>query len=178
MRLEEFNFQCLKVFLMTLRIFISCAWVFLYRWNMYLQSTWMQIRRIFEYDYFLYVVILHCWRLVFYSRCSCTSSICNVQKRAKTCKNVQKRAITCKNVQNRAKTCKNVQKRAPQVLIYQKTCTSRSHLPKNVQNRAKTCISNVFGPFSKTCIVKVRASWGRVSRGLTVPTLLLGPLAY
>ena len=75
-----------------------------------------------------------------------------------------------------AKTCKNVQKRASQVLMYQKTCTSRSHLPKNVQKRAKTCknvqkraktcISNVFGPFSKPCIVKVRASWCHVSQGL------------
>ena len=36
-----------------------------------------------------------------------------------------------------AKTCKNVQKRASQVLTYQKTCISRSHLPKNVQKRAK-----------------------------------------
>ena len=30
------------------------------------------------------------------------------------------------------------------------------------------CISTFFGPYSKTCIVKVRADWGRVSRGLTV----------
>ena len=45
----------------------------------------------------------------------------------------------CKNVQKCAKTFKNVLKRASQVLIYQKTCTSRSHLPKNVQKRAKTC---------------------------------------
>ena len=34
----------------------------------------------------------------------------------------------------------------------------------------KSCISNFFGPNSKTCIVKVRAAWGRVSRGLTVQT--------
>ena len=31
-----------------------------------------------------------------------------------------------------------MQKRASQVLTYQKTCISRSHLPKNVQKRAKT----------------------------------------
>ena len=30
-----------------------------------------------------------------------------------------------------------MQKRASQVLTYQKTCISRSHLPKNVQKRAK-----------------------------------------
>ena len=29
--------------------------------------------------------------------------------------------------------------------------------------------SNFFGPNSKTCTCKVRAAWGRVSRGLTVP---------
>ena len=29
-------------------------------------------------------------------------------------------------------------------------------------------ISNIFGPNSKTCTCKVRAAWGRVSRGLTV----------
>ena len=29
-------------------------------------------------------------------------------------------------------------------------------------------ISNFFGPNSKTCTCKVRAAWGRVSRGLTV----------
>ena len=62
------------------------------------------------------------------------------------------------NVQKRAKTCKNVQKRASQVLSYQKTCISSSHMPKNVQKRAKRCISNVFGPYSKRCIVKVLAS--------------------
>ena len=45
-----------------------------------------------------------------------------------------------------AKTCKNVQKRASQVLTYQKTCISRSHLPKNVQ---KTC-KNVQ-KCAKTC---------------------------
>ena len=28
--------------------------------------------------------------------------------------------------------------------------------------------SNIFGPNSKTCTCKVRAAWGRVSRGLTV----------
>ena len=36
-----------------------------------------------------------------------------------------------------AKMCKNVQKCASQVLSYQKTCISRSHLPKNVQKSAK-----------------------------------------
>ena len=35
-----------------------------------------------------------------------------------------------------------MQKRASQVLIYQKTCISRSHLPKNVQKRAKN-VQNV-----------------------------------
>ena len=30
-----------------------------------------------------------------------------------------------------------MQKRASQVLIYQKTCISSSHMPKNVQKRAK-----------------------------------------
>ena len=42
---------------------------------------------------------------------------------------------------------------------------------KNVHLKSiyqKTCISNFFGPYSKTCIVEVRAAWGRVSRGLTV----------
>ena len=33
-----------------------------------------------------------------------------------------------------------------------------------------SCISNFFGPYSKMCIVKVRAAWGCVSRGLTVQT--------
>ena len=28
--------------------------------------------------------------------------------------------------------------------------------------------SNIFGTYSKTCTCKVRAAWGRVSRGLTV----------
>ena len=28
--------------------------------------------------------------------------------------------------------------------------------------------SSIFGPYSKTCTCKVRAAWGRVSRGLTV----------
>ena len=53
--------------------------------------------------------------------------------------------------------CKNVQKHASQVLIYQKTCISRSHLPKNVQKRAKTC-KNVQKR-AKTCKnVQKRAS--------------------
>ena len=34
-----------------------------------------------------------------------------------------------------------------------------------------SCISNFFWPFSKACIVKVRAAWDRVSRGLTVVDL-------
>ena len=72
-----------------------------------------------------------------------------------------------------AKTCKNVQKRASQVLIDQKTCIWSSHLPKMCKNRAKTCISSVFGSYSKTCIVKVRASWGRVSQGLTVTCFMV-----
>ena len=105
------------------------------------------------------------------------------------CKNVQKRAsqvlIYQKNVQKRAKMCKFVQKRAKTCKNLQKTCISSTYLPKNLHlkvsftkkraktckkraKRAKTCISNIFGPYSKTAIVKVRASWGRVSRGLTV----------
>ena len=28
-----------------------------------------------------------------------------------------------------------------------------------------SCISKIFGPYSKTCIVKVRVAWGRVSQG-------------
>ena len=34
---------------------------------------------------------------------------------------------------------KNMQKRASQVLIYQKTCISSSHMPKTCKKRAKTC---------------------------------------
>ena len=61
-------------------------------------------------------------------------------------------------MQKRVKTCKNVHLKYS---FIKKTC-------KNVQKRVKTCISKVFGPNSKTCTSKVRAAWGRVSRGLTV----------
>jgi len=88
-----------------------------------------------------------------------------MQKRAKTIKNVQKHAKTCKTVHLKYLLTKN---HASQGLIFQKTCKNVQKTCKNVQKRSKTCISNDFGPYSKTCIVKVRASWGRVSRGLTV----------
>ena len=57
---------------------------------------------------------------------------------------------------------------------------SQKILGKKVKNSCisskiyqKTCISKIFGPNSKTCIVKVCAAWGRVSRGLTVLRVLL-----
>ena len=69
-----------------------------------------------------------------YSRCLCISSIYNVQKLAKTCKNMH-------------------------LKYYQKTCTSRSHLPKNVQKRAEMCknvqklVSQMFlDPFQKRAL--------------------------
>ena len=47
-----------------------------------------------------------------------------------------------------------MQKRASQVLIYQKTCISSSHMPKNVQKRAKNVQKR-----AKTCKnVQKRAS--------------------
>ena len=66
--------------------------------------------------------------------------------------------------------------RASPVVMFQKTCIWK-FFGKKVKNSCfsseiyqKTCISKNFGPNSKTCIVKVRAAWGRVSRGLTVFT--------
>ena len=104
-------------------------------------------------------------RLVLFNRCIVYLKVSCTKKRAKI---VQKRAKTCKNVHLKYLLTK---KRASQGLIYQKACKNVQKTCKNVQKRAKTCISNVFGPYSKTCIVKVRASWGRVSRGLTVVDL-------
>ena len=37
-----------------------------------------------------------------------------------------------------------------------------------MQLKVFTVLQKIFGPYSKTCIVKVRAAWGRVSQGLTV----------
>ena len=51
-------------------------------------------------------------------------------------------------------------------------------LSLNHSSRPLWCISNVFGSYSKTCIVKVRASWGRVSRGLTVKQFLTQKINY
>ena len=65
-------------------------------------------------------------------------------------------AKKCKNVQKCAKTFKNVLKRASQVLIYQKTCISSSHMPKNVQKRAK----NVQKRAANVDLIKKRASQG------------------
>ena len=52
---------------------------------------------------------------------------------------------------------------------------SRKILGKKVKN---SCISKFFGPNSKTCIVKVRAAWGRVSRGLTLCSFLVRMLKF
>ena len=62
------------------------------------------------------------------------------------------------------------------------SCSSNScnlsYLIRQKQNHQKimqlkfftinSCISNIFGPYSKMCIVKVCAAWSCVSRGLTV----------
>ena len=45
--------------------------------------------------------------------------------------------------------------------MIKKSCCSRFYYINSFS-------SNNFGPNSKTCICKVRAAWGRVSRGLTV----------
>ena len=51
---------------------------------------------------------------------------------------------------------KSMQKRASQVLIYQKTCISRSHLPKNCpktcKKRAKTCTQMFLDPIQKRAL--------------------------
>ena len=48
-----------------------------------------------------------------------------------------------------------------------KARTSKNRAAKSF-HYINSCISNFFGPYSKTCFVKVRAAWGRVSWGLTV----------
>ena len=55
----------------------------------------------------------------------------------------------------------------PELLNKAKERTSKNRAAQGF-HYINSCISNFFGPYSKTCIVKVRAAWGRVSRGLTV----------
>ena len=49
----------------------------------------------------------------------------------------------------------------------EKPCISKIRASKG-SYYINSCFSSVFGLYSKTCIVKVRAAWGHVSRGLTV----------
>ena len=50
--------------------------------------------------------------------------------------------------------------------MIKKPCSSRFYYINSFS-------SNIFGPNSKTCTSKVRAAWGRVSRGLTVFSIVV-----
>ena len=89
---------------------------------------------------------------------------CNHLKRKGKCfriKIINSKALRCTFLGNR-KTCL-----AQNLCNLSYLISQRQEHQRTMQLKVFTCISNFFGPYSKTCIVKLHSAWGHLSRGLT-----------